>query len=822
MTKKITELPTASSLSTSDLLPVVHDPSGSPVTQRATIAQVLALGAAGLAPGWVSVAQHGAVGDCEDNDPTTGTNDSPAFAAALAAALEANAPGILIPPLAPGFSYRLDTPVEVTWPAQIIGMSGAREGKGFVKLTLKAGIEGAFVFRSGTAARGNIGADGAHLEGVHITCTPTITTRAYATATAYALGEHVHSSLYNRTIHKCIKAGTTDGTTEAAFEAAYAPHFPDRSAPWQALETVYWGDARRGSDSNHWNVLFYVTTPGAPGSSGETGATEPVWNYTPGATTVDGDVTWTCFDDPTVWQVGTAWFTTVVMGGVYIVCPMTVRDVRIDNPQGFGISVIGNNSIPGPGSNTNRFNIEDVIIKCAPGAHKSGGVWCRGGELRFGTGRNIHVIGSLSSGQGNTAMPGDGTDLEHGIHDETFLGGNTWTNCTAQFCGGYDFAGTGGNNAASFVNCVSDGGRVRLDAALWVGPYGGKFWSAYGFGYAASTTSMGDGGLLNANESHGTVKAGLNAAGLCHYIQDSTDGGAMGWRYDGGGWMTHSHASIIYPALAVSNGQVPNDGSLPNGETLGALRLPRGFAIGGADYVWEFASPAMFRSDLRGGYRRVGDVIRRPDAVAVGGYEREVVVAAGYTGPTWTAATAKGARVAPVSLYAQLGSIVIPSNTANKNAFMCTVAGTTHATTEPTWSSAPNLNDTLTDGTVTWKNVGPQPKLAGVGLVDYTAVADVSTTGNIDNLSTEGVKEIRLTGAAPVVRGLAHGTPGRVVILTAIGGNVVLAHENANSSVTNRLDLPASTATIAQKTSVALRYDGTSQRWREFSALART
>lgn len=58
---------------------------------------------------------------------------------------------------------------------------------------------------------------------------------------------------------------------------------------------------------------------------------------------------------------------------------------------------------------------------------------------------------------------------------------------------------------------------------------------------------------------------------------------------------------------------------------------------------------------------------------------------------TWAAATAKVA-----------GDCILE----NDDIFQCTTAGTTHASTEPTWAGATALGSTVTDGTVTWTNRG--------------------------------------------------------------------------------------------------------------------
>ena len=54
-----------------------------------------------------------------------------------------------------------------------------------------------------------------------------------------------------------------------------------------------------------------------------------------------------------------------------------------------------------------------------------------------------------------------------------------------------------------------------------------------------------------------------------------------------------------------------------------------------------------------------------------------------------------------------VGTLIVPAtNNGNKYMFMATVAGTSAASPYPTWSSH-NVNTTFTEGSVTWKNMGP-------------------------------------------------------------------------------------------------------------------
>lgn len=62
-----------------------------------------------------------------------------------------------------------------------------------------------------------------------------------------------------------------------------------------------------------------------------------------------------------------------------------------------------------------------------------------------------------------------------------------------------------------------------------------------------------------------------------------------------------------------------------------------------------------------------------------------------------------------------LGDCILESS----DVYQCTVAGTSHASTEPTWASYAATGDTVTDGTVTWTNRGAVTMSAAAG-GDYT------------------------------------------------------------------------------------------------------
>ena len=89
----------------------------------------------------------------------------------------------------------------------------------------------------------------------------------------------------------------------------------------------------------------------------------------------------------------------------------------------------------------------------------------------------------------------------------------------------------------------------------------------------------------------------------------------------------------------------------------------------------------------------------------------------------WTVATAYS-----------LGDTIEPS-TANTYCYVCTTAGTSHASVEPTWNTgAPG--STNTDGTVVWTLRGKRHEVNEIKLATTLAGLDTATAGAALNLGT--------------------------------------------------------------------------------------
>lgn len=130
--------------------------------------------------------------------------------------------------------------------------------------------------------------------------------------------------------------------------------------------------------------------------------------------------------------------------------------------------------------------------------------------------------------------------------------------------------------------------------------------------------------------------------------------------------------------------------------------------------------------------------------------------------------------------------------------------------------------------TLTNKTIA-SPALTGItdfqGVSKYTGIsspAQITATQNDYNpgsviCSTADTLRIN-SNASQNVTGLAGGVTGCQVTLMNVGSNpIVLQDQNAGSTTTNRFALGGD-ATLAGSTSLTVRYDGTSQRWRALTS----
>lgn len=105
--------------------------------------------------------------------------------------------------------------------------------------------------------------------------------------------------------------------------------------------------------------------------------------------------------------------------------------------------------------------------------------------------------------------------------------------------------------------------------------------------------------------------------------------------------------------------------------------------------------------------------IRQSDQLGELQLDASAYVTVGFTPSKWQTGTAYG-----------LGQKVVPT-TLNGYVYECTVAGTSHASTEPTWPTT--LGQTVTDNTATWRCETDDSQVCNVAVVIPAAVTGALT-----------------------------------------------------------------------------------------------
>jgi hypothetical protein len=171
-----------------------------------------------------------------------------------------------------------------------------------------------------------------------------------------------------------------------------------------------------------------------------------------------------------------------------------------------------------------------------------------------------------------------------------------------------------------------------------------------------------------------------------------------------------------------------------------------------------------------------GDWVRDPNLMD--GAPTRHVIEDGHRAREWEASTA--------FLYTERVCPTVDNHNGRIYEVSGALHGGTSAATEPDWTTAPNLTDTLTDGTVTWTNVGVAAYTQPVeldGFIGYTMVADAGETwAQTDRQFLCGTVKITKTLAAGRTitvpagrwkRGIWNNTNQTLTFQTAAAGRTV-------------------------------------------------
>lgn len=554
---------------------------------------------------------------------------------------------------------------------------------------------------------------------------------------------------------------------------------------WNSANALRKNDCVIASSGNT-GIYFRCTNTGNGNGIGSLGS-EPTWNTTIGGTTSSGGLTFITESFPTVranltlytlgqrvfavkdnrvyWECETAGTTaasppaallggdlaagfciggTVTDGSVVwrsriatgILVASTfpcISNPHVTNFTGPGLSFVGGEGqLDGPlvVTDVNFFRCKDSFIEyCGVGIYAAGDN-ANGWNIEGFSGINLGTLlptPNVASGAGFTNLGG------HCIHDST-LGGGAIRDAYFQLSTGRSILKTG-LGRTSIKACVNEldptGGQSALmTGTVWID--GGNITPTTSS--AAAIVSLDPNGVgrgIAETDATGarTLVTRLTARDgftVYSFSQSGDVSSLLGWRYNwaaiGTGWWGLSHGSQNgINAIGISEANAV--------EGPGLWADIHGHFSGTGNRFWHGADVAeLTTTQVRGGSWIVGDRWNVKSDGQIGSYTQVVVKIAGYRGAPWQAIRAYSTAYAPWGIFADQ---VEPTNhdptfpTSGGRVFQCTVSGIS-AGVEPNWASIPNTNDTIVDGTVTWKNVGTVAEYNKVSPI--IALNDIRTT----------------------------------------------------------------------------------------------
>jgi hypothetical protein len=518
-------------------------------------------------------------------------------------------------------------------------------------------------------------------------------------------------------------ADFNDPAENAVDNSVFGDEIEEGSITWQCWPTgaeptpAAWekGTYARGDKVTSTAGRRYVCVTG-----GATGGDEPFpagnATPTPAFTTVpDGDVVWRAYDpmQTMVLDGDLVWACRASNAIRLMTALVEVANCNATNFPNAGVHIQADSASVEPGlglvppANCNQFVLRKVRAEAC-----GVGVLTRGGDANAGAAYDVAVTGAtLQRAEGDSKTHPE----ELGIADRAFLG-NRWYSPMVEAVGGPGFWVTSGASSGTLVGGYFEAtGHLDIQATSYtvVGGTPASIYQIFGLPVSATniTTRSTFLGLLPA-DCRAITEAGTIADDnrsvqfhLGSFVMDVASANdrwyAWVWNRGSDGFWTHEYTSNVLAAPLALSSASSSVGS-------GLIAFPRGHYNGGifADRYYTFPSVDASRdSTIAGAARNVGDRRVRNDLAAPGRPLEQVVTVAGFEAPTWIAGPYLAGT--PSGPFKSSGNVVAPRDTANVNRYLCIVGG--DSTVEPTWSSAPDLDDEFTDADgLQWRNVGVQ------------------------------------------------------------------------------------------------------------------
>lgn len=623
------------------------------------------------------------------------------------------------------------------------------------------------------------------------------------------------------------------------------------------------------ASSGNTSIFFRCTNTGNGNGIGSLGS-EPTWNTTIGGTTSSGGLTFITESFPVVranltayglgrrvfadkdnrvyWECETAgttaasppialaggdsasgfcigdtvtdgsvvWRSRIATGLLVAATFPRIKNAHVTNFTGPGLSFIGGEGqldSPVIITDVNFWRCKDPFIEyCGVGIYSAGDN-ANGWEISGLSDINIGTLlptPNVAAGAGYTNLGG------HSIHDATLAGGAA-RDCYFQLSTGRAVLKTG-LGRTSLKACVTeldpDGGKCVLkNGAVWLdgGNLGVHSSSNSAITYIDPNGDLGRGLRETDDTGSRTMKASVLARDGITAFPFSQSGDAavgLGWRYNwagvGTGWWGLAHGTQNgISALAISE--------VNSTEGPGLWADVHGHFSGITNRFWhgtDFAEAVS--TQIRGGSWIVGDRWDVKSDGQIGSYTQVIVKTAGYRGAAWQATHAYQAAFATWGIFADQ---VEPTNhdptfpTSGGRVFRCTVSGTS-AGVEPNWASVPNTNDTIVDGTVTWKNIGTVAEYSRVSTVVGLNDIRSATTNTTLVLGTDHILSVGTLSGNIAVTLPASPTTGAEFIIKDSNGSALVYSITINGNGHN-IDGLSTFVMSNSFQSVTVKYNGT-------------
>lgn len=443
-----------------------------------------------------------------------------------------------------------------------------------------------------------------------------------------------------------------------------------------ALDSVVYG-----TDENRY--YFKCTT------AGTTGPDDP---FNPRPTLAIGEVI----------ADGTAEWTVCTHAGITMRAAARVRNVLLQYFTNAAVLIKAPYGDEIPGAAADCWQLDHIFISTC-----GMGVCVEGGECQVGTARdlNIHTCGD--------AIPGTGG---HGVFDFSQFG-NTWIGAQCEGITGRSYWAVGALTCAVFLGCYTEGDvlppLMERPAVLVGGASGSNFDPAS----QGLILSPGQSRNVNIRDQANGTEAGLDLHGsatVMWFKHDNDNGLIYSNQY---GSVHAGEWSFMFGGARALYGLLGEGAASGKGN----WRDIHGHFLGDDAVEEVFIGSATARTDkyVRGGFFKVGDQFWTQGTGACGSYAGWTVRKNGFRGVQHVL----GTSYVTSNVFGGVADMVEPASldpdqpAEGTSVYRCVTSGTSDPVVVPDWASAPNVGNTVNDGTVVWENVGTVALYSRIGVL---------------------------------------------------------------------------------------------------------